>query len=123
MESVKKCSNSDLVAAITNIDEADVKLVQSRKIRIVNDMNVQAVRLSEEEYIENYPLTYNDVWQTCKLKREDFKKDKQFDSIMKKLKKKSNLCYERKTNPKSEKSLTTCFYSKEIIEEVLKLYR
>lgn len=122
MESIKKCSNSDVIAAITTMDNADIKLSQKKKVKVVDDKDAPKLQLSEEEYIGIYPLTYEDVWKSCKKKISGFKKGQLFNSIMKEIKKNPQLCYERKANPKSEKSAKTYLYSKDVVNEIIKNY-
>ena len=122
MENIKKCNNSDLIAAITDIDEADVKIGQKKKIEIVNDKNAPKVGISDEELIKNYPLTYEEIWRICKKNIPNFKRDSKFNSIMKELKTNPNYAYERKANPKSEKTSKTYLYSNNIIIEIEKMY-
>ncbi len=122
MESIKKCDNSDLIAAITSIDDADIKLGQRKKVKIVNDQDAPIMQLSDEEIIYTYPLTYGDVWKSCKLRIVGFKKGEKFNSIMKEIKNNPKFCYERKANPKSERSARTYLYSNNVIEEIEKMY-
>lgn len=122
MESIKKCSNSDLIAAITDINDADIKLNQKKKVEIVNDKNAIKVGISDEELVKEYPLTYKEIWKICKEKIDGFKKNAEFDSIMKELKKDAKFAYERKANPNSEKTSKTYLYSESIVNEIEKKY-
>jgi hypothetical protein len=122
MESVKKISNSDLLVAITSQDEADANFVKVSKVQLVKDPNAQKVYLSDEEILKNYPLTYSDVFCKCKEQIPGFKKNKDFDDIIRKLKENPTLSHHRKLNPKSKKTSTTFLYSDKIIDEIKKEY-
>lgn len=122
LESVKKCSNSDLIVAIGNIDNEDLRIVQEKKIKVTQDAHAMTVNISDEGLVENYPLTYENVWKMCKKEIEGFKKGSKFDIIMKALKEDPTLSYCRKANPKSDKSAKTYLYSEEIIEEIKERY-
>ena len=122
MESVKKISNSDLLVAITSLDEADAKFVKVSKFQLVNDPNAQKVYLSDEEIINKYPLTYNDVFVKCKEQIPGFKQNNEFYDIMRKLKQNPTFSYQRKLNPISKKTSTTFLYSEKIIDEIKKEY-
>lgn len=122
LESIKKCNNSDLIVAIDNSNKQEIKIFQERKIKITEDVNAPTFRISDEGIIENYPLTYTEVWKICKNEIEGFIKGKRFDNIMKELKENSHLSYKRKVNPKSVKSGIIYLYSKDIIDEIKKRY-
>lgn len=122
LESVKKCSNSDLIVAIGNIDNEDLRIVQEKKIKVTQDAHAMTVNISDEGLVENYPLTYENVWKMCKKEIEGFKKGSKFDIIMKALKEDPTLSYCRKANPKSDRSAKTYLYSEEIIEEIKERY-
>ena len=122
LESVKKCSNSDLIVAIGNIDNEDLRIVQEKKIKVTQDAHAMTVNISDEGLVENYPLTYKNVWKMCKKEIEGFKKGSKFDIIMKPLKEDPTLSYCRKANPKSDRSAKTYLYSEEIIEEIKERY-
>ncbi len=122
MESVKKISNSDLLVAITSLDEADAKFVKVSKFQLVNNPNAQKVYLSDEEIINKYPLTYNDVFVKCKEQIPGFKQNNEFYDIMRKLKQNPTFSYQRKLNPISKKTSTTFLYSEKIIDEIKKEY-
>ena len=122
LESVKKCSNSDLIVAIGNIDNEDLRIVQEKKIKVTQDAHAMTVNISDEGLVENYPLTYENVWKMCKKEIEGFKKGSKFDIIMKALKEDPTLSYCIKENPKSDRSAKTYLYSEEIIEEIKERY-
>ena len=54
--SVKKITNSDLLAAITNKNEADINISQVKKVRITEDPSAVRICLTDEELCINFPL-------------------------------------------------------------------
>jgi len=118
MESVKKCKNSDVVAAIGDSNNEELKIFHEKKIKVTEDKNAPIVKITDEGLVENYPLVYEEVWKKCKDEIKGFKKGRKFDSIMKELKKDRKYSYERRANPKSEKSGKTYLDSLNIIDEI-----
>jgi hypothetical protein len=122
LESVKKCRNSDIIAAISTQGDEEIKIYQSKNVRITDNKNAPEYRINDSGIVEQYPLSYKDVWKKCKLEIKDFKKGKQFDAIMKALKEDKKYSYGRKTNLKSEKSSKTYLYAEIIIDEIKNRY-
>lgn len=122
LESVKKCSNSDLIAAITEIDQADTTFVQLRKVQIVDDKGATKVQLTDEELLSRYPLSYQEVSERCRKEIPGFKQNRVFTGIMRELKENKSLCHERKLNPKSKKTSITTLYAEQVIDEIKRRY-
>lgn len=122
LENVKRMKNRDLLIAITSKDEADASFSKVSRYKITNDPNAQKINLSDEEIIKVYPLTYKDVCERCKTEVEGFKQNKEFNSILSKLKSDRIFAYTRKLNPQSKKSATTILYSESVIEEIKRIY-
>jgi hypothetical protein len=68
LDSVKKLSNSDLLVAITNKEEADVNLTQTKKVRFTNDNNATKVMISDSELYDHFPLVHKDITNKCKIR-------------------------------------------------------
>lgn len=103
LDSVKKISNSDLLVAITNKDEAEIRLMQTKKISITNDPNATRYYISEEEIFNNYPLTHREVQHECKRRYIDCLINSDFYRIMGEIEKNPNLAYGRKLDAKQIK--------------------
>lgn len=110
------------MAAIGDSNNEELKIFHEKRIKVTEDKNAPTVKITDEGLVENYPLIYSEVWKKCKNVIKGFKKDKKFDNIMKELKKDRKYGYERRANPKSERSGTTYLYSGEIIDEIKKRY-
>lgn len=83
LESVKKVTNSDLLVAITNKDEADITISNPKKVSITSDPTAHKVFLSDEEILKQYPLSYKEICEKCKEKVPNFKQSKGFNDILK----------------------------------------
>jgi len=119
-ESVKKVTNSDLVAAITSEEKADVCVNSRKQIYLTNNPNAQHVFLSDAEIKRLFPYTYNELCALCKKEIKNFKQDQAFGSILRQIKKNPDLCHERKFYPGNPKSGKTYFYKKAALDEIRK---
>ncbi len=122
MQQVKKCTNHELLVAITNQGDEDARFVKETKVKITDDPNAQQVKLTEAELDHIYPLCYGDVVNECKNRITGFKQGALFNSIMKELKNNSTLCHVRRLNPKKTSSAQTIFYSRTIVNEIASRY-
>ena len=122
LENVKRMKNSDLLVAITSQDDADMSFAKVNKIQVTNDPNAQKVRLSDDEFIKQYPLSYGDVCSRCRDKIEGFKQNQRFNSIMEEIKKEARFAFTRKLNPNNLKSSRTTFYAESVIDEIVSQY-
>lgn len=122
MESVKKASNSDIIAAITSSDEADFSISSIKKYRISDDPNAQKITISDEQFRERYKYSHKEVVDWCKQNIKNYKQGKLFNSIMKKAKDHKEYAFERKLDDRSDKSASKFYYSKDCLEYIKKEY-
>jgi hypothetical protein len=80
------------------------------------------MQISDDDLLQKYPLSYNDVCKRCKESIDGFGQNGLFNEIMKTLKQQSSLAVQRKHNPKKPNSSCTVFYAEEIIGEIEKRY-
>lgn len=113
--SVKKATNADIVAAIDS--SADIKLTKS--VRVTDDLNAPLMRVEPEIL----PLTYQDLRKKIKEKNPKIKFGKQFNNIIRELKKEKLLCQERLLNPKKKDGQKTYFYADKAVDFVLERYK
>jgi hypothetical protein len=104
----------------------EVRFVRSKSaaatpIRITNDQNAPAVRLTEEQIRERYPWDYKELTDRCRKRYLDFKVDKKYHQLRKELEAKKNLAYERRLDPEKPWP-KKMFYSPAILEEFDKCY-
>ena len=122
LSSVKKISNSDLIVAIDQ-ENYDYNVKIGKKVEFSNEKGAMKVYLTDDEIINNYPLSYENVWKSCKNKNHNFKKDSQFQKIMNGIRDNRDYCFERKHYPGREKSAVTRMYSKKTIDYIIENYK
>lgn len=122
LSSVKKISNSDLIVAIDQ-ENSDYNVKIGKKVEFSNEPGATKVYLSDDDILNNYPLSYEDVWKGCKNQNPNFKKDNQFQNLINRIKNNKQYCFERKHYPGREKSAVTRMYSKDAIDYVIKNYK
>lgn len=122
LSSVKKISNSDLIVAIDQ-ENSDYNVKIGKKVEFSNEKGAMKVYVSDDDILSNYPLSYEEVWRSCKKKNRNFKKDNQFQKIINSIRDNKQYCFERKHYPGREKSAVTRMYSKETINYVIDNYQ
>ena len=115
LSDIKKISNSDLICAIDNTNKS-IDLNFNKKVKYTNVDGASPVKLSDEDYKNQYPLSYEQVWRTCKYSICNFKKNSQFDSFLRDIQDDPSYCYKRLHNPNSSKSQCTKMYSNLVLE-------
>lgn len=123
MESVKKVTNSDIIAALTSPQEADVKVFKRTKIVPTNDPGAQKVNLSEDHIAELYPLTYTEIADACRNRYVNFSQNQVFIDLMKNVKKDPIMSYGRRLNPKSKGEPDKYLYSNKVFEYLDNKYK
>lgn len=92
-------------------------------VRLTNDPNATQVRLSEEQIHEKYPWSYQELYKKCRERYLDFKMDKKFHDLRKKLHNNNRFSMVRFLDPKNPKSSKKPFYSPNILNEFDKHYK
>ncbi len=123
----KRINNADIVAAVNNAQPQSVNFeVQEllTNIRITDDPTAKAVKFSNEEDLYNKIFTesYAKICAEAKNIFKDFIKNKDFNKLMKKLKKDPSLCKTKYLDPDNPKSSKKDWYSKKMYEELSKYY-
>lgn len=121
-ESVKKASNSDILAAITTIDGADATFAKITNARFSKDPNAQVFNMSDEEFRKIWKYTHADILYWCKENIPEFKQGTLFNNLKKKLKDDINCAYTRKLDSKSSKSPSKDFYTDLALERIKQEY-
>lgn len=78
------------------------------------DPNGVPINVTEEDIRKRFPLTYDEVRLQAKEKYSDFKQNKDFNKLMRKIKTNDKLYHERKLEPENPKSLKKPWYSSNI---------
>lgn len=122
MESVKKASNSDIIAAISSPDDSDFSITNIKKYKITDDPNAQKIRLTDEQFHEQYKYSHRDVVRWCKDNIDNFKQNKLFNDIMKRAKDVRECSFERKLDDRNIKSASKFYYSDKCLEYLKEEY-
>lgn len=117
-ESVKKASNSDILAAITTIDAADATFAKITNVRLTNDPNAQIFNMSDQEFRANWKYTHADLSNWCKENISGFKQGTIFNTIKKKMKDDINYVYTRRLDSNNTKSASQDFYTDFALEKI-----
>ena len=80
------------------------------------------ILLKEEDIKKKFPLSYKDVWTMCMNRYSDFKKNKKFNNIMKRIQTNNKLTHIRKLDADNPKTIQQKFYSTNIWKELDKEY-
>jgi len=117
LESVKKESNSDLLVAITNKDEADVSFTKTTAVKISDDPNAQLVRYTDAQFRDLYPYNHAELLEWCKRNTKNYTKNK-YEAIKKDIKKHIEFASIRHLDSKNPKSSSQFFYSEKALKEM-----
>ncbi|WP_173568278.1 DUF3644 domain-containing protein [Pyrinomonas methylaliphatogenes] len=105
----------------------EVRFVRSKSttatpVRVTNNPNAPAVRLTNEQIRERYPWDYARLTEECKNRYDGFKVDKQYHAIRKGLLDDKRYCYVRRLDPDNPKSAKKPFFNPNILKEFDKHY-
>lgn len=122
LESVKKASNSSILAAITSIDSADKIFSKVKNVKFSTDPSAQIFNMSDQEFRAVWKYTHTDLVTWCKEHIPDFKQGPIFNNIKTKLKGDINCVYTRRLDSKNSKSASQDFYTDLALEKIKKEY-
>ncbi len=105
----------------------ETKFVRSKDasavpFRWTDDPNAPTVRLSEEDVLRNYPLTYKDLTNQLRRRYADFLEGNKYHQLRKKFEQEKKYCIIRSLNPRNPNSSKQRFYNTNIIVEFDKHY-
>lgn len=98
------------------------KSAAATPVRVTNDPNAPAVRLTEEQIRERYPWDYHELTNRCRERYPDFKVDKTYHQLRKELEADRRFAHERRLDPEKLRP-KKMFYASAILEELDKHYR
>lgn len=122
LESVKKASNSDILAAITTIDAADATFAKVTNVKVSTDPNAQIFNMSDQEFRAIWKYTHAELLTWCKENIPDFKQGAIFNKVKKKVKGDINCVYTRRLDSKNAKSASQDFYTDLALEKIKQEY-
>jgi len=123
LESVKKATNSDLLAAITSIEEADATFGKVTNARFTDDPNAKAYNMTDDEFRKIYRYSYYDLRDWCREHIRGFKQSTEFYRVKRIIEEDPNCAYERKLDNQNAKSPTKTFYTEYALNRMKELYR
>ena len=121
LESVKKATNSDILAAITTPEHADVAFTKVTKVQFSGDAS-QIYQLSDEEFRAIWKYTHTDLVAWCKDNIAGFRQDKKFNEAKKSILDDMNCVYERRLDSRNSKSASQKFYTDLALDRIKTYY-
>jgi len=123
LESVKKVTNSDLLVAITNKDEAEVSFTKTTAVRISDDPNAMPVQLSDEQFRGTYKYEYQELVDWCRENIDGFLLNQDFHKLKKTMAGKPEYIGRVKLNSRNPKSPYKDYYSEQAMEYIQQNYQ
>lgn len=105
----------------------EVRFVRSKApdvptVRISNDPNAPAVRLTEEQILDRYPWDYAKLTEKCRERYADFKSDRKYHRLRKQLEVSNRFAHTRLLDPDKPSSSKKIFFNTSILNEFDKYY-
>ncbi len=122
LESVKKAKNSDLLAAITSIEEADVTFGKVTHARFSDDPNAKVYNMTDDEFRKIWKYSYQELIDWCRNNIPGFKQSKIFYKVKRQVEEDINCAYKRSLDKDNVKAPTKTFYTDLALEKTKKLY-
>ncbi|BCX11793.1 MAG: hypothetical protein KatS3mg067_0731 [Thermosynechococcus sp.] len=98
------------------------KSVSANPVRVTNDPNAPALRLTDEQIRERYPWDYRRLTEECKQRYANFKVDKKYHQLRKSWESDQRFAHVRHLDPQKPESPKKIFYSQAILSEFDKQY-
>jgi len=99
-----------------------VKSTSGVSVQITKDTNAPKVWLAEEDIMDKYPWDYDVLTTRLKKRYSDFKANKEYHDLRKRLANDKGLCHERLYNPNNPGSGKKQFFNTNILKELDKHY-
>lgn len=122
LESVKKASNSDILAAITTLDKADTTIAKVTKAKFSDDPDAQVLNMSDQEFRAIWKYSHSELLAWCKRNIPDFKQGVVFNKAKKNIKSDRNCVYTRRLDNHNVKSASQDFYTDYALERIKQEY-
>jgi hypothetical protein len=92
-------------------------------VRVSNDPDALPVYLSEEDILERWPWTYDELTAQCRKRYTDFKADNRYHELRKGLAARPAFAHLRLLNPKNPAGGRKLFFNPNILQEIDKHYQ
>lgn len=122
LESVKKATNSDILAAITSLDEAEVIFGKVTHAKFTDDPSAAVFHMSDDEFRKIWKYSYQDLVEWCRENISGFKQSTLFYEIKNKVEEDVNCAYRRRLDNNNTKSPSQTFYTDKAMKEIKKSY-
>lgn len=127
-KSEEEYDNDDEVGEYNLTLRVDVKFQKVKsssglRVKITNDPNATAVKITEEDITDTYPWDYQVLTKRISKKYSDFKLNAKYHKIRKELEKDKKFAYERFLNPNNPKGGKKILYNPNILKEFDKHYK
>ncbi len=110
------------VSVNVNITFVKSKASDAVETRVTTDPSATPIRLTEDEFRTIYQWDYKTLTDRCKERYQDFKQNKQYHNIRKRLEEKPAFAMVRFLNPDNPDGGKKVFYSTSILGELDKCY-
>lgn len=120
-ESVKKEKNSDILAAITSAEQANVSFSKLTQVKFSADAS-QEYHMSDDEFRRIWKYNHAELLAWCKSNIVGFKQDKKFNAVKKIIHNDTNCAHKRRLDNKNPKSASQMFYSDLALQKTKELY-
>lgn len=104
-----------------NLNKTSLKRADLTSIIDKNDPNAIPIKLTDEEILQRFPLTYTDLRKKVKEKDPNIKINKLFNKAKKAVEDNGDLCYTRYLNIETKKSHQT-YYALKAVDVLIKKY-
>ncbi|MCD7920704.1 MAG: DUF3644 domain-containing protein [Clostridiales bacterium] len=120
-ESVKKQTNSSILAAITSEENADVNFAKVTSVRFSEDAS-QVVSMSDDEFRKIWKYSHSEVVEWCKENIPQFKQGKLFNDAKKSIATDQNCVYVKRLDSTNSKSASQRFYTDTALTKIREYY-
>ncbi len=121
-ENIKKSKNSDLLAAITSVEGADVIFGKVTHVKFTDQANATVVNMSDDEFRKIWKYDFKAVVEWCRANIEGFKQSKLFYTVKKKIENDINCAYKRHLDNTNSNSPHKFFYTEKGLESIREEY-
>lgn len=121
LESVKKATNSDILAALTSSDKAAALLAKTKRVKFDKDAS-EIVGMSDEEFRKIWKYSHPELLAWCKENIPNFKQGPMFNSAKRSFAGDVSCVYDRKLDSRNPKSQSQKFYTDEALKRISKFY-
>lgn len=117
LESVKKATNSDILAALTSDDRATALLTKQKRVRFDKNAS-EIVGMSDEEFRRIWKYSHSELLTWCKKNIPNFKQGPMYNEAKRSFSCDVSCVYDRRLDSRNPKSQSQKFYTDEALERI-----